>query len=153
MVLSAAQIAKRAFVRILLAFATQYQVSLSVSRDSADKEILTAYRRLVKKVHPDKGGKKEDQQKLQNAKVEWEGAAASARKGAGRPRQSHAKAEDAAAEGIVDVEEKGTYQVHSQGVLLTYNGWSSNLSSKRTCKKWKVLANSGAYLYKTRSHV
>ena len=122
MVLSAAQIAKRAFVRILLAFATQYQVSLSVSRDSADKEILTAYRRLVKKVHPDKGGKKEDQQKLQNAKVEWEGAAASARKGAGRPRQSHAKAEDAAAEGIVDVEEKGTYQVHSQGVLLTYHG-------------------------------
>ena len=72
MVLSAAQVAKRAFVRILLAFATQYQVSLSVSRDSADKDILAAYRRLVKKVHPDKGGKKEDQQKLQDAKVEWE---------------------------------------------------------------------------------
>ena len=68
MVLSAVQIAKRAFVKILLAFAIQYQVSVNVSRDSADKDILAAYRRVVKKVHPDKGGKKEDQQKLQDAK-------------------------------------------------------------------------------------
>ena len=68
MVLSAVQIAKRAFVKILLAFATQCQVSVNVSRDSADKDILAAYRRVVKKVHPDKGGKKEDQQKLQDAK-------------------------------------------------------------------------------------
>ena len=108
MVLSAAQVAKRVFVRILLAFATQYQVSLSVSRDSADKDILAACRRRVKKVHPDNGGKKEDQQKLQDAKVEWEAAATNVRKGAGRPRQSQARAEDAAAEDIVDVVEKGT---------------------------------------------
>ena len=69
MVLSAVQIATRAFVKILLARAAQYQVSLKVSRDSAGKDILAAYRRAAKKVHPDKGGKKEDQQKLQDAKV------------------------------------------------------------------------------------
>ena len=32
----------------------------------------------MKKVHPDNGGRKEDQQKLQDAKVEWESAVANA---------------------------------------------------------------------------
>ena len=74
MVLSAVQIATRAFVKLLLAFAAQYKVAVTISRDSAEKDILAAYRRVVKKAHPDKGGKKEDQQKLQDATVDWESA-------------------------------------------------------------------------------
>ena len=38
MVLSALQIAKTAFVKVLLAFAAQYQVTLTVNRDSAKNE-------------------------------------------------------------------------------------------------------------------
>ncbi len=62
MVLSAVQIATRAFVKILVAFAAQYQVSVTITRDSSEKDSLAAYRRVVKKVHPDRGGKTEDQQ-------------------------------------------------------------------------------------------
>ena len=60
MVASALQLATRAFVRVLLALASQYSVSLSVNRDSSDVALLSAYRRLLKKAHPDKGGRKED---------------------------------------------------------------------------------------------
>ena len=72
--LSAVQIDTRAFAKLLLAFAAQYKVAVTISRDSAEKDILAAYRRVVKKAHPDKGGKKEDQQKLQDATVDWESA-------------------------------------------------------------------------------
>ena len=121
MVLSAVQIATRAFVKILLALAAQYQVSSKISRDSADKEILAAYRRVAKKVHPDKGGKKEDQQKLQDAKVEWEAAVATASK-RGRQTQPRAKKDDDAAEHALDVIVKGSCEVRAQGVMLTYHG-------------------------------
>ena len=80
MVLSAIQIATRAFVKILVAFAAQYQVSVTISTDSSEKDILATYRRVVKKVQPDKGGKREDQQKPQDAKVDWKAAIANVRK-------------------------------------------------------------------------
>ena len=127
MVLSAVQIAKRAFVKILIAIATQYQVSVNVSRDSPDKEILAAYRRVVKKVHPDKGGRKEDQQKLQDAKAEWDTSAKNKSK-SGRPAQPHTQNDDDPTECAVEVAEKGTYEVHARGVMLTYHGlrrWGS----------------------------
>ena len=144
MVLSAAQIATRAFVKILVAFAAQYQVSVTISRDSSGKDILATYRRVVKKVHPDKGGKKEDQQKLQDAKVEWEAAIANARK-RGRPNQAHAKKDDAATDVALDVVVTGSYEVHARGVLLTYHGlrdqahWVEFKSFlEANMRKWKV---------------
>ena len=36
--------------------------------------VLQTYRRVIKKVHPDKGGKKRDFQKLQAAKEAWDTA-------------------------------------------------------------------------------
>ena len=74
MVASALQLAARAFVRVLLALASQYSVSLSVNRDSSPVVLLSAYRRLLKKAHPDKGGRKEDVQTLQSLKEEWDRA-------------------------------------------------------------------------------
>ena len=47
MVVSAPQLAKRAFVKILIAFATQYHVALTLTRESADKNILAADRRAA----------------------------------------------------------------------------------------------------------
>ena len=55
---------KRAFVKLLLSLALAYEVGLKVNRDSEDKEVLTAYKRMALKLHPDKGGRKQDFQKL-----------------------------------------------------------------------------------------
>ena len=59
MVTTPLQLAKRAFVKVLLALAAQYSVSLQLTRDSPDAHLLPAFRRVVKKVHPDKGGREE----------------------------------------------------------------------------------------------
>ena len=68
MVCNALQHAKRAFVRILLALAAHFDLRLRITRDSTDKAILTAYRTVCKTVHPDKGGSKDEFQRLQQAK-------------------------------------------------------------------------------------
>ena len=85
---SAATLAKRALVSVILRLAVAYLITLAVNRDSPDERITAAYRKLVLKVHPDKGGRVSDMQELQEAKVELEAAAANVRKGGGRPRQS-----------------------------------------------------------------
>ena len=48
--------AKRAFVSVLLKLAFEYGIAADVNRESDDKAISQAYRRVVRKVHPDKGG-------------------------------------------------------------------------------------------------
>ena len=47
------QQAKRAFVKVLLTLAALYSVQVPVTRDSADDEILRAFRKVALKVHPD----------------------------------------------------------------------------------------------------
>ena len=59
--------AKRAFVTVLLRLAAACGLALEITRDSADGAILQAYRRVAKKVHPDKGGSKRKFQELQGA--------------------------------------------------------------------------------------
>ena len=81
------QAAKRAFVRVLLALAVVYNVRLLITRDSSDTDVVKAYKKLSLKAHPDKGGKVEDQQALQEAKQAWEKAASDAVKAA---KESHA---------------------------------------------------------------
>ena len=60
MPLSTLQQAKWVFVKVLLSTALAYQLALTVNRDSEDATLLTAYRHVLKKVHPDKGGSKQD---------------------------------------------------------------------------------------------
>ena len=71
---SAVALAKRALVKVLLSFASAYNVPVRVNRESADSAVLTAYKKVALKVHPDKGGTKEEFQKLQEAKEKWEAA-------------------------------------------------------------------------------
>ncbi len=52
---SRGQLAKRALVRVLLALAAVYGLVVNVSRDSADDAVKAAYRRVVRRTHPDKG--------------------------------------------------------------------------------------------------
>ena len=66
------QAAKRELVKVLLALASAYNVSVQVNRDSADSAVNAAYKKLALKVHPDKGGTTEHFQQLQDAKEKWD---------------------------------------------------------------------------------
>ena len=75
----------RAFVSVLLLLARNHELVLSVTRDSSPAELLKAYKRLLLKVHPDKGGRKADAQKLNTAKENWDKARKTCPQQAGRP--------------------------------------------------------------------
>ena len=121
------QLAKRALVKVLLTLASKYGVALQVNRDAEDKDVLSAYKRVALKAHPDKGGTNKDFQKLQAAKEKWEHERAQCPT-PGRPPTP--------ADGLVvgseadDAPENG-YRVDSAAVLLTYSGeWSHTLWRK-----------------------
>ena len=84
---SRSQLAKRAFVKVLLVLAATYGFSLHINRDSGDDAVSAAYRRVMKRVHPDKGGAVADAQRLQTAKEEWDGAKRGSA-GGRRPREA-----------------------------------------------------------------
>ena len=50
-------------------------MTVALNRDSTDSQVLTAFRKVVKRVHPDKGGCTEHVQQLHAAKDAWQGAA------------------------------------------------------------------------------
>ena len=66
--LSRVQVATRAFVVVLLSLARLYELVLDVNRESAVEQVIKAYRKVLLKAHPDKGGRKQDAQTLQAAK-------------------------------------------------------------------------------------
>ena len=68
MVLPAVQRAKRALVLVLQALAVAYGLSLHVSREASDEQVATAFRKTVRRVHPDKGGSLDDSQRLHAAR-------------------------------------------------------------------------------------
>ena len=70
---------------------------------------------MLKKVHPDKGGKKLDAQKLQAAKEEWDKARKTGK--VGRPKQTKDKGADLLAT------RRKEYRVCASMVLLTYQGF------------------------------
>ena len=80
MVVSQALIARRALVKVLVSLASLYGVLLSVTRESTDDQVLAGYKKLIRKVHPDKGGKTEDAQRLQSAEEFWDNAKSKAKK-------------------------------------------------------------------------
>ena len=96
--MSQALTARRALVKVLVSLASLYGVILSVTRESTDDQVLAGYQKLIRKVHPDKGGKTEDGQRLQSAKEFWDTAKSEAKK-AGRPYNDEARASDATQNG------------------------------------------------------
>eukprot|EP00438_Fugacium_kawagutii_P012585 Skav210974 [mRNA] locus=scaffold2287:2265:2480:+ [translate_table: standard] len=71
MVVSAAQAAKQVLVALLLTFAKLYAVNWNITRDADNESVAAAFRKVVRRTHPDKGGKVEDQQRLQAARAKW----------------------------------------------------------------------------------
>ena len=58
--MSPLQQAKRALVSLLLLLASGYQIALAVTRDSPDTDVKKALKKVAARVHPHKGGSKED---------------------------------------------------------------------------------------------
>ena len=82
------QAATQTFVAVLLLLARRYELVLEVNRDSSPERLVKAYKKVLLKVHPDKGGKKEDAQNLQAAREKWESARKGSSGKAGRPSPS-----------------------------------------------------------------
>ncbi len=49
-------IAKRELVKLLRELAAKYRVSFSLTRESSNKDVTQAFKKVSLKVHPDKGG-------------------------------------------------------------------------------------------------
>lgn len=138
-------VATRAFASVLLLLARRYQLHLVVNRDSSQEVLLKAYKKVVLKVHPDKGGTKEDAQKLQAVKTEWDKARKRPADTGGRPSAG------APGGGLVPVRKceerkaRKEYRVQAVVVLLTYYGvvdlqqWHRFVAFVRgSLKKWGV---------------
>ena len=134
----------RAFVAVLKPLLQKYRVrdADSVHRDASHEIACKFYRKLLLKVHPDKGGDSDDFKKLQAAKEKFDnvgdafGSAPGRRPtgnrrkagsgGAGQPGSAH----PFPAGGLVEAhglceycgEDSGAFRVQAKAVLLTYNG-------------------------------
>ena len=113
MATSISQLAKRAFLTILLALARQYGVDTGVGRDSEDSLLDAAFRKVIRRVHPDKGGKTQDAQSLQGARDKWQELRKTAKSG---PPKKHAQPPRQAAVGGANV-----YRIRSLAIMLTYH--------------------------------
>ena len=60
MPVSPLQAAKRVLVSLLLSMARQYNVTINANRDSPDKVVEQAFKKVALKAHPDKSGSNEE---------------------------------------------------------------------------------------------
>ena len=120
MPVSVAQAAKRLLVTLLLTFARQYRVKLVISRESDDQDVMKAYKKVVLKAHPDKGGRDGDAQKLIEARDVWEEAKKSSKP---PPRPATSSPTDLGMSPAQPSDKKG-FRIQSVAVLLTYHGFS-----------------------------
>ena len=125
--MSATQLAKRALVVLLLAFARVYHLDLKLNRDSADTDVKKGFRRVIVKAHPDKPGGSEAHTKALNAAwAKWLAAGRSAGK-AGRPSKANSNGNADAAGDLAESggKRKKGYHVNAVAVMLTYQGIDS----------------------------
>ena len=54
-----------------MSLARRYELFLVVNRESSVEQVIKAYRKVLLKAHPDKGGRTQDAQTLQAAKETW----------------------------------------------------------------------------------
>ena len=142
MPLSALAQVQRAFVSVSIKLARASGVSVGVTRDSDVAEIMKAYRRVAKVVHPDKGGRKRDFQDLQSKKEDWDAIRTARDQGPGGTAIVLA----AARRMLWSDKGKPGYRLRSGAVLLTYFGvWSLPLWRRfltfvrKQLTAWRVL--------------
>ena len=152
MVSSALLLAKRALVVVIRSLAVAYGVVVSCTRDSTDQQVLASFRKVVLRVHPDRGGNTADQQKLNDARANWE-SAKKAKATAGRPKARKQSSSNGQPDGIMLAfatdhggADRSNFRVRSQAALLTYMGFKAGLAQwERFCdfvrmslKRWGV---------------
>mgnify|MGYP003319122699 CR=1 FL=1 len=139
-------------MKVLLALACAYGLSVSVHRDSCDVEVTAAWKRVVKRAHPDKGGSTEDAQRLQAAKEAWD-AAREEQGQPGRPKKTeedrgraHGESKRSAPAAGALAAEARVFRIHSEATMLTYNGITDVAQWRRLVafveshlKPWQVL--------------
>ena len=64
--------AKRSLVTLLRQLGTRYNVVIAITRESTNKQVTQAFRKVCLKVHPDKGGNQADFQRLSAANDAWQ---------------------------------------------------------------------------------
>jgi len=124
MPLSPLESAKRAFVSLLLRLGRSHGVPLQISRQSPDPDLLKAYRRISKKVHPDRGGSLAESQNLNASKDAWEEARQKS-KCPGRPAQENTEEHKFGSGPLVVASNRG-FRIGSVAVLLTYQGFKDS---------------------------
>ena len=79
------QMLKRVLVSLLVELAYQYGIAnVTITRDSLDADIKKTFRRVILKVHPDKGGSEAATKRLNEAWLAWQDEAKKSQ-GPGRP--------------------------------------------------------------------
>ncbi|CAE7225582.1 unnamed protein product [Symbiodinium natans] len=116
MVSGPVQIAKRAFVSLLLALAQQYGLDVKINRDSEEKSLEAAYRKVVRRVHPDKGGNVADAQRLQAAREAWHSS-----KSHGRLPVRKEKTMKGRELPLLPAQNRKAFMIRSSSCLLTYH--------------------------------
>ena len=121
---SPVQLAKRAFVVALRALAAVYTIGLSVTRDSSDRDVEKAFRKVAARVHPDKGGSTSDSQRLHAARDAWREAQNTATC-PGRPKHAGGPPQQAgqwASVAPLAAAPRKEYRIRGESILLTYQG-------------------------------
>ena len=137
--------ATRAFVKVLLTLAQVYELALTVNRDSSEKDLLKAYRRVALKAHPDKGGSNKDFKTLQAAREKWEALRTTKTERPAGRRWGQAGTEATVASVVGSGSAPESYRVRGCSVLLTHHGFSDLASWKEfldfvgaSLEKWGV---------------
>ena len=125
--------AKRKLVKELRALAAKYKVELSLSRESPDKDVAKAFKKVSLRAHPDKGGHLADFQNLSSINDTWRELLATTN-APGRPQTSQnckARASRGGDLSVFNTKEdpasKREYRVSSLAILLTYQGFHKSL--------------------------
>ena len=115
--------ARRTLVQLLLKLGVVYGVVLNLHRDSVDLDVSKAFKKVLLKAHPDKGGSEQHTKDLTTAKDRWE----KAKKPVGRPKDGGSATDPEEAvptPGFLDIvdreEAKVVYRIQAVGALLTY---------------------------------
>jgi hypothetical protein len=130
---SAPDLAKRAVVILMKLLAGMHGITTDVKRDSPDEGVRQAYGALSRKVHPDRGGKGEDQQKLKGA-YEKRSQLLKGKCLAGRPKngetRTSAKQHPDKPAGLSALDDgRQATRINARAMLLTYRG---GLSARAT---------------------
>ena len=153
----------RAFVAVLRPLLVKYRIrnASAVTRDVTQEDALRFYKRLLLKVHPDKGGDESDFRAVHDAKEAFENAGCAQ---GGRPAQGERRPQGPCrgqrgsahpADGVMGTHDSqceycdidsGEFRVQCRAVLLTYNGiedfedWVAFCDAvKDNLRGWRVL--------------